>query len=62
MGANQDPLQGAEVCLTAVMGTLLNGTLDALVCVTVHNHSSFFRNGVSMDRNSTNMHVIIDNQ
>ena len=36
MGAYQDPLQRTEVCILAVMGALLNGTLNALVCVTIH--------------------------
>ena len=36
MGTNQDPLQAAEVRILAVMGALLNGTLNALVCMTIH--------------------------
>ena len=36
MGADQDPLQRAEVGLTAVMGALGNSTLDALIGMTVH--------------------------
>ena len=36
MGTNQDPLQAAEVRILAVMGALLNGTLYALVCMTIH--------------------------
>ena len=36
MGANQDPLQGAVIGILAVMGTLLNSTLNALVCMTIH--------------------------
>ena len=36
MGTNQDPLQTAEVRILAVMGALLNGTLNALVCMTIH--------------------------
>ena len=36
MGTNQDPLQAAEVCVLAVMGALLNGTLNALVCMAIH--------------------------
>ena len=61
MGTNQDPLQGAEICLTTMMGTLLNSTFNALICVTVHNHSSFFGNGVSINKKIAFMHVIIDN-
>ena len=36
MGTNQDPLLAAEVRILAVMGALLNGTLNALVCMTIH--------------------------
>jgi len=39
VGADQNSVQGAVVCLITMMGTLLDGTLDALICVTVH---SFF--------------------
>jgi hypothetical protein len=37
MGADQDPLQRAEVCILAVMGTLLDSTFNALVCMAIHN-------------------------
>ena len=40
MGAYQDPLQGAEIGVLAVMLALLNGTLNALVCMAVHILSS----------------------
>ena len=36
MGAYQDPLQGAEIGILAVVGALLNSTLNALVCMTIH--------------------------
>ena len=36
MGADQDPLQGAEVGLTAVVCTLGNSTFDALIGMAVH--------------------------
>ena len=36
MGTHQDPVQGAVVGILAVMGTLLNGTLDTLVCMAAH--------------------------
>ena len=36
MGANQDPLQGAVIGILAVMGTLLNSTLNRLVCMAIH--------------------------
>jgi hypothetical protein len=39
MGAHQDLVQRAVVLMTAMMGALLDGTLDALVCMTVHNES-----------------------
>jgi len=61
MSTHQDSLQGAEICLTAVVGALLDSTFNALVCVAVHNHSSFFGNGVSINENAAIMHVIIDN-
>ena len=37
MGANQDPLQGAVVCVFAVMCALRNSTFDTLIRVTIHN-------------------------
>ena len=36
MGADQDALQGAVVCVFTMMGALRYGTLDALVCIAVH--------------------------
>ena len=36
MGADQNPLQGAEICVLAVMLALRNGTLNALVCMAIH--------------------------
>ena len=39
MGTNQDPLQAAEVRILAMMGALLHGTLNALVCMTIHSVS-----------------------
>ena len=36
MGAYQDPLQRAKVGILAVMGALLDSTLNALVCMTIH--------------------------
>ena len=36
VGTNQNALQRAEVGILAVMGTLLNSTLNALVCMTIH--------------------------
>ena len=40
MGTNQDMIQRAVVLIAAMMGTLLNGTFDTLVCA-VHVNSSF---------------------
>ena len=37
VGAHQDLVQGAVVLTLAVVGTLLDGTLDRLVCIAIHN-------------------------
>ena len=37
MGTNQNMIQRAVVLALAVMGTLMDGTLDTLVCVAIHN-------------------------
>ena len=39
MGTNQNALQRAEVGILAVMLALLNSTLNALVCMTIHSVS-----------------------
>ena len=44
MGAYKDLVQGAVVGLVAVMGTLGNGALDALICFAVHNADLLFLN------------------
>ena len=36
MGTDQDALQRAVIRFVAVMGTLMNGTLDALVGIAIH--------------------------
>ena len=36
VGANLDPIQRAVILILAVVCALGNGTLNALVCVTVH--------------------------
>ena len=41
MGTYQDLIQGAVVLVAAMMGALLDGTLDTLVCMTVHRKASF---------------------
>ena len=42
MGTHQNAIQAAIICLIAVMGTLLNGAFNALVCVAVHHISLLF--------------------
>lgn len=41
MGANHDFVQRAIVFTLTMVGTLLDGTLDALVCIAIHHISSF---------------------
>ena len=41
VGTHQDLVQGAEVLVATMVGTLLNGTFDTLVCMTVHRKASF---------------------
>ena len=36
VGAHQNALQRAEVCILAMVGALLDSTLNALVCVATH--------------------------
>ena len=36
VGAYQDTLQGAEVCIAAMMCALGYGTLNALICMAIH--------------------------
>ena len=36
VGAHQNALQRAEVCVLTVMGALLNSTLNGLVCMAIH--------------------------
>ena len=38
VGTHQDALQGAEVCVLAVVCALCNGAFNALVCMAVHSH------------------------
>ena len=42
MGADQDSFQRTVVAVGAVICALLNGTLNALVCMAVHSGSSFY--------------------
>ena len=39
VGAHHDLVQRAVVLVLTMVGTLLDGTLDALVCMTVHSKS-----------------------
>ena len=38
VGTHQDPVQGAVVLVLTVISTLLDGTFDTLVCVTIHSN------------------------
>ena len=38
VSTNQDPLQGTVVGIIAMVSTLMNGALDALVCMAAHIH------------------------
>ena len=48
VGAYQNAVQGAVIYIVAVVGALVNSAFDALVCVVVHNSSSFFGDEDSM--------------
>ena len=39
VGTHQDPVQGAVVLAAAVMAALVYGTLNGLVCVTIHDRN-----------------------
>ena len=59
MGAHQNPLQGAEVCILAVMLALLDSALNALVCMAIHRlYPPFYRDGIRFSQNSKNIHFI----
>ena len=62
MGADQDLIQGTVVLLAAMMGALLDGTLDTLVCMAVHKKASFeIGFGNSMDRFPKTMQPKVSN-
>ena len=42
VGADQNTVQSAEVCILAVVSALLNGALNALVCFAIHNQFLLF--------------------
>ena len=57
MGAHQNPLQRAEVSILAVMGALLDSTLDALVCMTIHSADPpYRRDGLRLPQVWENIH------
>ena len=41
VGTHQDAVQGAVILVATMVGALLDSTLDALVCMTVHRKASF---------------------
>ena len=56
VGTHQDPVQGTEVLIVAVIDTLLDSTFDALVGMAVHKNASFdIGFGISMDGFSENI-------
>ena len=60
MGAHQNTLQGAEVCVLAVMLALLNSTFNALICMTIHKYvPPFLRDGLRFPRSTENIHFIL---
>jgi len=42
VGANQNTVQSAEICILAVVSALLNGAFDALVCFAIHSEFLLF--------------------
>ena len=60
VGANQNPLQGAEIGILAVMCALLDSTLNALVCIAVHSFvPPSFRDGLRLTEKAENMHFLL---
>ena len=41
MGTHQNLIQGTVILVLTMVGALLDGTFDALVCMTVHRKASF---------------------
>ena len=59
VSTHQDPLQGAVVCVLAVMLALLDSALNALVCMAIHRlYPPFYRDGIRFSQNSKNIHFI----
>ena len=60
MGAYQDPLQGAEIGILAVMCALLDSTLNALVCMAIHRLlPPFRRDGLRLPGRRENIHFVM---
>ena len=58
MRTNKNPLQGAEVGILAMVGALLNGTLNALVCMAIHrNIPPFRRDGLRLSGSGENIPI-----
>ena len=62
VGTHQNLVQRTVVLMTAVMGALLDGTFDALVCMTVHKNASFeIGFGYSMAQRQESMQEKVSN-
>ena len=48
MGTYQNAVQSAVVSILTVVSALMNSTLNALVCLVIHNQFLLFRDGISM--------------
>ena len=60
MGTHQDAFQGAEVCVLAMVSTLGDSTLNALVCIAVHSFvPPSFRDGLRLTEKAENMHFLL---
>ena len=59
MGTYQNTLQGAEVCVLAMMLALLNSTLNALVCMAIHSADPpYHRDGLRLPRKEEIIHLL----
>ena len=60
VSTNQNPLQGAEIGILAVMGALLDSTLNALVCMAIHRLlPPFRRDGLRLPGRRENIHFVM---
>ena len=58
MGTHQDAFQGAEVCVLAMVSTLGDSTLNALVCMAIHrNIPPFRRDGLRLPGSEENIPI-----